>query len=492
MNLLKKLSVNGDIFAEYAYLSFDFHFENRDYSGKSQYILRLPKSSCISNILIGTSCGGDENSKIIQPKIIASSHLSSLKNLKDIASLTRLSDDTYALKIENPNQECHLILNVYASLDFFDGKQGITVPLVSPQLNNPIKADVDILVHGAAISEIFSHSHNIQCRKTTDGISIGLCDVFADTDLNIEINARPHINSAAMATNGLYSGILCRIFPSERFLNEIEIGTEESFENIEINCGGSKGTIIKYPRHIGDSIDAIFEFCGRNPQTEFQIKYGNVCEFVIIEKSQVYNSFAPIRILYAERLCSELSKKLNRCTPDEIYSIKRQIERIGVKYSVLNTETAFVAELGNDEYGLIRTGSIKSESASYFRDSRAGVLDVVCKSESHDMSIHTLITLMHSDGAICENDEYNKDERKKQTLLAVLALISANAVKPNGEFMRAAKAYIGGSKICGMSFTSNSGTAIVMLKSFIMSNPDTTVGTPEFYSAIKQLCNANA
>ena len=107
------------------------------------------------------------------------------------------------------------------------------------------------------------------------------------------------------------------------------------------------------------------------------------------------------------------------------------------------------------------------------------------------MYAHSLITLMHGDGAICLSDEYNADERKLQTLLAVLALIAADMIDPNGEFVRAAKTYIGGAKIRGLGFTPNSGTAIVMLKSFIVSNPDTTVGSPEFYSAVKQLCNGN-
>ena len=47
MNLLKKITVSGDIFYEYAYLSFEFYFENRNISMESQYTFRLPPNSCI-------------------------------------------------------------------------------------------------------------------------------------------------------------------------------------------------------------------------------------------------------------------------------------------------------------------------------------------------------------------------------------------------------------------------------------------------------------
>lgn len=488
MSLLKKIIVNGDIFYEYSYLSFEFYFENRNIGMENQYTFRLPPGSCISNIMIGINRDNDSQTEIIQPKIVAATHLCGLKNLTDLACLTRLSDDAYSIKITSPVKECRLVLSVYTPLGLFGEKQGIYIPLTLSESSVPIKTDVDITVHGASITEVFSPSHNILCLETERGTLIELNNISSSDDLKIEINARPRINSAIAATNGLRGEILCHIFPSDKFLTEKD--TDE-IKHSEVLSTSGKGMIIKYPEHINDSFDVIFEFRGSRPQTEFQLRCGNTCETVRIEKIQIYNRFAPIRLLYAEKLCAELVQTLDSCHPDEVRAIKRKIERIGIKYSVLNTETAFIADLGNNKYGLVRTDSAKPENFSRFRDSRSDALTVITDHSLLNVYAHSLITLMHGDGAICLSDEYNADERKLQTLLAVLALIAADMINPNGEFARSVKTYIGGSKIRGLGFTPNRGTATVMLKSFIASNPDITVGSPEFYSAVKQLCSAN-
>lgn len=488
MNLLKKITVSGDIFYEYAYLSFEFYFENRNISMESQYTFRLPPNSCISNIMIGINRDNDSQIEIIQPKIVAATHLCGLKNLTDLACLTRLSDDTYSIKIASPVKKCRLVLNVYTPLGLFSEKQGLDIPLTISESSVPIKTNLDITVHGAAITEVFSPSHNILCRETERGTLIELNNISSSDDLEIEINARQRINSAIAATDGLRGEILCHIFPSDKFLAETDA---DKIKHTEVLSAFGKGMIIKYPEHINDSFDVIFELRGPRPQTEFQIRCGNTCETVRIEKFQIYNRFAPIRLLYAEKLCAELAQTLDSCRPDEVRTIKRKIEKIGIKYSVLNTETAFIADLGNSKYGLVRTDSAKPENISRFRDSRSDALAVITDRGLLNMYAHSLITLMHGDGAICLSDEYNAAERKLQTLLAVLALIAADMIDPNGEFVRAAKTYIGGAKIRGLGFTPNSGTAIVMLKSFIVSSPDTTVGSPEFYSAVKRLCNSN-
>lgn len=490
MNLLKKLTVHGDIFSEYAYLSFEFLFESQKCGADGQYIFRLPTGACISNMMIGIRRGEDCRTEIITPKIVAAAHLCGIKNLTDIACLTRLTDDAYSIRIKSPGTECRLILNVYAPLEFFAEKQRINIPLSLPKSGEPFKTDVDITARGAAISEVFSNSHNILCDETSSGISIRLNDEPAGNDLNIEINAFRRVNSAIAATDGLNTEMLCHFYPTEKFLTAVGFGDKIKDAEIRSSCG--KGTIIKYPERAGDSLDAIFELHGLGARTEFEIQCGGMCESFIIENGHIYNSFAPIRLLQAEKLCAELYGRLDGCAPDEVQSIKRRIEKIGVKYSALNTETAFVADLGNNEYGLIRTNAVNSENKPRLYDSCLGALDNIAEAKPLDEYVHILITLMHSDGAICTDDEYNRDGRRLQTLLAVLALIAADSIDPTGGFVRAAKAYVGNEKIRGLSFTPDSGTAIVMLKSFIVSNRGTTIGTPEFYSAIKQLCNANA
>lgn len=86
---------------------------------ESQYTFRLPPDSCVSNIMIGINRDNDSQTEIIQPKIVAATHLCGLKNLTDLACLTRLSDDTYSMKIASPVKECRLVLNVYTPLGAF-------------------------------------------------------------------------------------------------------------------------------------------------------------------------------------------------------------------------------------------------------------------------------------------------------------------------------------------------------------------------------------
>ena len=269
-----------------------------------------------------------------------------------------------------------------------------------------------------------------------------------------------------------------------RFLNPLR-------GEIEI-IAGSGSVTVKQPCAEGDSAAAVVSFSGDYPPDELDVRCGKIKETVRIPHPAIYKSFSPIGLLCASALSAELSEQLIYCDPDRAQEIKLEIEKVGVRYSALNSETAYVAELSGNVCGVI--GAVVPQSGMLFPEVFEGRASMFREDDEKNDKLsgvcsRMLIGCMRSDGAICAPGELNPDRRLLQTLIAYLALTVSGEIRSDGDFERAAKNYINDRETCGLKFTRDKRCAAEMLKEFFDGDAPVIDKAPDFYTAARLLAD---
>ena len=203
----------------------------------------------------------------------------------------------------------------------------------------------------------------------------------------------------------------------------------------------------------------------------------------------MYDSFAPTGLVYARLMSRHLTERLRYCAADEVQKLRKALEAIGVRYSAVNSETAYIAEF-NGETAVIR---VAIEDASVYGNSvfnnRASMFSEAYEEYTDEM-IHlctkVLVKSMRSDGAICAAGEVDGDIRRRQTLICILALISAERIEPDCEFVRAAERYIGEYSDGELKFTRDAEAARKALKPIFGDKFQDIVGVmPDLYTSAR-------
>ena len=253
--------------------------------------------------------------------------------------------------------------------------------------------------------------------------------------------------------------------------------------------GTEKAAIIDYPDEIGDGIGIYLDYGKSCTLEPLSVHCGGYSEEIRFDNIETYDSFAPTGLVYARLMSRQLTERLKFCAADEVQKLRKALEAIGVRYSAVNSETAYIAEF-NGATAVIRIAiedtsvygySVFDNRTSMFSETYEEYTD-----ETVRLCTKVLIKSMRSDGAICAAGEIDGDIRRRQTLICVLALISAECIEPDCEFVKAAERYIGGYSDGKLRFTRDAETAREVLKPIFGDEFQDTVGVmPDLYTSAR-------
>ncbi len=541
MNILKDIKIKGDIFLEYAFLSYTLFFES-SLDTKADYSFVLPKGSLVSSLRLFY------NNKIIETKITSASHTAMALSSEDaFLTLRKVKNDEYILSIDNVDQKgLTLMLSIYAPLC----ENRLSVPLAKRGNGSGIASHTaEIELNTLSADNVSSPTHEITLsnKKITTGkitaskdfalildnaqkISSGilqrnisggeaLLKIYPDVSLSFNkklllvydrdnvsskttsVMARDFIYASAKnyngpfavavsnelltdgfvnATDDVLSGLLNSLsnitsgsypcpditddtaiilltenpdaFPTENFKNlytvtfgsasssgyhiypneNIELRAEniikdimfcEKFKSCSIEASDGETSLIDYSLENG--ITVYIKYTGTFPEKLFILKDGQKEEFSV-QNIKAYDSFSPIRLVCAEVKQRLLYKKLMFCSPDEVSSVRKELEDIGLRYSALNSETALIASLdkATAPVRVIIPGDADAftESAvSMFREHTSAPDEAFIF-----ISIEYILKNIRGDGAICTDGEINQEIRKKLSKICLAALTIAD------------------------------------------------------------------
>ena len=196
MNILTDIRVDGEVFAEYAFLTYEFFFKNADKAAVSaEYSFTLPDRAVISDAKIIS------DSEIISLSVIPLSHAAALWDGSEAAILRRIDKNLYSLKLGSiTNGGCRLAMHIYVSV-----REGLTIPVICE--NGAAK--IELSLHG--IASVQSRTHNIDISKTEDGLCVKTGKISADRDFCIRLTAERRGNSAIAVHRCTEGEMICRI-----------------------------------------------------------------------------------------------------------------------------------------------------------------------------------------------------------------------------------------------------------------------------------------
>ncbi len=243
---------------------------------------------------------------------------------------------------------------------------------------------------------------------------------------------------------------------------------------VKLNAEYGDATVLSYD----GELFAYVKYSGDIPPKKFTVTIGDKKEEIYLSDIRVYRSFSPIGLIKGKLVCDELYKKLVVCKDYEVWEIRKQLEDAGVKYSILNSETALICELEGKKakiktiFPTYQTGRVPSEFDKrplMFRE-----IDEPPSQKFADICRYVLIKSMRSDGSVCSDGE--TEYRKKQTLVSVIALVAYK--KPSKEFLKKAENFLSGFSYNGAEYTEDEDTAFLYLEKFIMKDsyiPDDSI-----------------
>lgn len=221
----------------------------------------------------------------------------------------------------------------------------------------------------------------------------------------------------------------------------------------------------------------------------FEVSRGKKREKIRIDKAEIYRSFAPIDLVKADLLCEKYNTMLRVCEPWKIPHIRSKIEEIGVRCSMLNSETALAAVMGKGKPCPVRIHIINNEAdvfadrISMFKEDDA----VYTKAESAyiiSMCREILYMSVHSCGGAYTAGELNSESQKYQTLICYLAFMATGEDKRICDVL---KEFLGGYKHKGMKPAETKEEADRMLCEEFGSGRIVLGGVPDFLTAAKSL-----
>lgn len=605
MNVLTDIKIKGEVFVNYAYLTYEFVFESRD-KISAEYSFRLPKVSGISSAKIII------DNKIINMSVVPLSHTNALWNGAEAVILRQTDRENYNLKLTlAKGKSCRIILRIYATVE-----DEITLPIACGGGN----AEIDLTLNG--IKSVKSRTHEIIAEKVNNCISVKTGKFLADRDFNLCFDHSQNGN-AALAVQGINGGeMLCRLrygnqlsVKYKRLLLIIDRGSlyggvmsaakeflyaaaeQWSGEFAIVSVGAENELLADYKRGDcacrqqltetlvnmdGIKIDEIDKYidretmpvvlCGTNTMyaTEdmYAVSFGasararidckkrehiygrdnikvrakqtlenfatpnavvgvtavassiriintgkDFCDIyvrykgecmpqnfavningtvinAVIDNAAVYKSSAMLSLCPAYVLCEKFKEAVKMCTPDEISSMRGEIERIGTEFSLLTSETAFAAVIGNGKPVPVRFVSantnvdVFAERYNIFRESE--------KASSPEEAValwqnclEVILNSVHTDGGIYASGEINPDMRKFQTVVCYLSLLSADMLKDNPVLSARAIAYVEGFEHRVLCVTENKAEANKMLKEFFGDTAAIYNGNPDILTAAK-------
>ncbi len=572
MNILKHIGIKGEIFCEYAFLSFDFEFEN-ELSDRisTEYIFRLPKGALVSDVKILAE------DRLIRAKITTASHASKIIDLNvPAAQLRKIDNSTYSMNLSGiAKGSCHILISAYTELNDNSGKKRLNIPLCADCF-----ADIKMNMHQSA--RCTSTTHNIEVDEKIE------TRILADRDFCLEFSEFERQNSAIAASDMFGGQMLIRIYPKailkrkfkkvlfiyhpdlfgavsrcakefilyakEQFseftlvssggvlsgndtdslieaLSKITYGGEIKLDGIQIDSETLPILVSEKPvlnTHffnvtIGDAegenhifardniqtraveiINALsvlkaedIDVSAENADTEvvsvtdnsvtIYASYSGTMpksvkvngETIYLNNVSVYRSFAPIGLVCANLHIKREERRLLSAEPFEIIDIRKRLEKIGVKFSALNSETALMATLSGSKVSPIRVAMpIKHKKTYSAFDERYSMFEEVEKVKGRDKAnaaLDIILRSMRADGAICADGEINEEYKKKQTLICLLALIRAEF--KDKTYIKYARDFIGKYSFDGIQFTEDKELAKKFLDKFFAGK---TVPTKDY------------
>ncbi len=269
---------------------------------------------------------------------------------------------------------------------------------------------------------------------------------------------------------------------------QLEVGTEHG-EAYVVDASAERITV--FAKYSGEEIPK-----------KFFIKQGGEVQTVLAENVSVYQSFAPINLACGAMMSERLERRLRDCNADEVSQIKEQIEKVGVKYSVINSETALAAVLDGKRPAAVRvcipSGACNSyevfaDKNSVFGETDSGNLTKRQERELFYAYLGIIIKNMRADGAICADGEINQELRHQQTLVALLTLSALGLLDEYRGFAEKAIEYSGDFQFLGLNFTYDKTEAEKMLgRLWGKSEAIPMSGVPDLLTACRCLLGQTA
>lgn len=455
MNLLTEVKVKGEVFCEYAFLSFDFMFQNKTETAVSaEYSFKLPENAVISDMKII-----DAEGKVIKASVVSLTHASAIWNSSNSAILRRIDTTEYKLNLGSITRGgCHIVLSVYAALKKSGNKYNFHIPLCGDC------AEVELLVRGAELDDVISSTHEITKVKKTEGVYTTTGRFNADTEFSITVFNSERTNSAIVVQDGFGGEMLCRLYPD----NSLVIADGGK---LKVLCDAAETVVISGPTEEDSGITLYVRYVGDMPPRGFEIEYMGRRMHMSLDRGEVYKSFAPIGLVCAEHLYSVLCRRLSVCAADEVWEIRAEMERIGVKFSAVNSETALVAVVDGGRPETVRVVipeplrdmPVELYGSDMFNENDA-LLTLNMSKAILDMYTDVIVVSMRSNGGIFTGGELNPNLQKQQTLICLLALVSAGRIESMAAFAERAAVFLNGYSYRGMSFTKDRAEADKILE----------------------------
>lgn len=489
MNILKNISVKGEVFAEYAFLSLDFQFESGCQDPASaEYIFTLPKDSAISDMKIVTAEG-----QIIRTTVTSMSHAEKIYASAEASAVLRLLGDSDCLLSLGgiANGSCRILLNIYVSLPKSDFGRQLVIPLAVSEYGTEerfcrakveltLRSDDDLLTISSSTHKIKNVRSRFLWTVTTDEIS-------ADRDFCLSICGGTEKNSAIAVTSDFRGEILCRLYPNWEGLSAADA------ENVCAYAGGTEARIIETPV-FGGSVTLYSEYTESNPPESFEVKIGDTAQVFAVNDIPVYKSFAPIRLACAKAEQLRLEKELAGCRPSEVREIRRRMEELGVNFSVLNSETAMLAVLPSGKTAAMRVIIPNTKNVSGFEPENglSETNNAALTENRRKMAVSFLCGIiaagMHANGAVCANGEINPEICRRQTLVCLLALIAAGMGGEYADFIGAGAEYLNGCTQNGLYLTKDAAEARAVLTGLFGSEPEPVAeAVPDLLTAARMV-----
>lgn len=218
MNLLTDIKVKGEVFCEYAFLSFEFLFENNTESTLSaEYRFLLPEGAVVSGMKII-----DDTGRVITASVVSLTHGTAIWESSDSAVLRRIDQTTYSLCLGGiAKGGCCVSLKVYAPIGNSRGR--LSIPLATGGSGGKCRrhAEIELLLRGWKALDAVSASHKIEKSETPAGPSIKTGKILADRDFQITFGEKGKVNSAIAVSDTFGGEMLCRLYPdAELFLKD--------------------------------------------------------------------------------------------------------------------------------------------------------------------------------------------------------------------------------------------------------------------------------
>lgn len=342
-----------------------------------------------------------------------------------------------------------------------------------------------VQISGGSLSEAFEYAGKVADDNTQivliSGTSLAEGRLTADMAERAFIKGAMNVVTLGATARGDDIKELVRVCGGKREHiyggDDIKLCAERILNNFR--CSSFEGTEIfaeKDETYVIDALDeriTIFaKYSGEEIPKKFFIKQGGDVYTATLENISVYQSFAPIRLVCGEVMSKALEKRLCDCGADEVAQIKEQIEKVGVKYSVLNSETALAAVIDGKRPAAVRVciGDRVCNSYEVFanRNSVFGETNIgnITKRQERELIcayLDVIIKSMRADGAICADGEINQTLRKQQTLVVSLTLSAMGFLDEYRSFAEKAIEYLGDFSFSELKFTYDKNEARRML-----------------------------